>query len=467
MNKKNLRFQQALSALLIVAAIGLLGWLSTQYKKEFDWTAGHRNSLTAASIKQLAGMKGPVKILAFAPTGADSRAEIIQFFNRYSVAKKNFTVEYVDPAKSPAKVKEFNIAAAGDLVVNYDGRHEVVRFGDMNEPNITQALQRLSYAEERFVVFLTGHGEHALDDRGAAGYAGLAQILKDNGLKAQALNLAAIPKIPDNASALVVAGPSAALVEGETKILLDYLARGGHLVWLSDPDTPPPPDALVKALGVSFDKGTAVFPEYAQLGGDPGQFIALGYPHTAITEDLTENTIFPLVTSISSDAAAKPEPAWRPQPFLQSTQNAWLETGPMTGEIGFEADQGDKPGPLTLGLLLTRDGKAPEAAAAKPGEKPAELAAKTPEQRVALVGDSDWVSNSLLGQAGNTKLALNLLRWAVSRDEQLGITVPPVPDQSLDLSPLVAMSIEAGFLVLLPLGLLLTGVFRWLVRRRR
>ena len=55
--------------------IGLAGWLSNQYKLEFDWTANQRNTLTAASIKQLGNMKEPVKVLAFATSGAESRAE--------------------------------------------------------------------------------------------------------------------------------------------------------------------------------------------------------------------------------------------------------------------------------------------------------------------------------------------------------------------------------------------------------
>jgi len=54
------------------------------------------------------------------------------------------------------------------------------------------------------------------------------------------------------------------------------------------------------------------------------------------------------------DPAAKPDPAFKSQPFLQSSQDAWLETGPLSGEVGFDADKGDVQGPLTLGLLLNR-----------------------------------------------------------------------------------------------------------------
>lgn len=462
MKKTNLRIQQAVSALLMLAVIGLVGWLSNQYKLEFDWTANQRNTLTAASIKQLGNMKEPVKVLAFATSGAESRAEIEQFFGRYIKAKPDLAVEYIDPIKNPAKVREYNISNVGDLVIEYQGRRETVRAGEMNESTVTPALQRLSFAEERWLVFLQGHGEHDAAEPGASGYGQFVQALHDNGLKTQPLNLATSPRVPDNAAALVVAGPQVALTEGETQILVDYIKRGGNLLWLSDPDSPPPPPALAQLLGVRFDKGTAIFPEFAALGGDPSMFLTASYPRTPVTGELRENTAFPLMRSISTDPAAKPDPAWRSQPFLQSSQDAWLETGPLSGEVGFDADQGDVQGPLTLGLLLNRS---------VAGEKPEDAAAdaKVPEktQRVALIGDSDFLSNAFIGQLGNSKLGLNLARWLASRDDQLDITIPPARDQSLNLSPLAALLIQFGFLLLLPLALLAVGIGRWLSRRRR
>jgi hypothetical protein len=126
MNKTTLRANQALSALLFVAAIGLVGWLSVQFKTEFDWTANSRNSLTAASVKQLGSMKGPVKVLAFAPSGPENRADTAQFFVRYTAVKKDLTVEFIDPVKNPTKVREFNIQQVGDLVLDYEiGRAHV------------------------------------------------------------------------------------------------------------------------------------------------------------------------------------------------------------------------------------------------------------------------------------------------------------------------------------------------------
>lgn len=465
MKKTNLRVQQALSALLVIAAIGLAGWLSQQYKHEFDWTANKRNTLTEASVKQLQGMKDPVKVIAFAPTGADNRAEISQFFGRYTEAKPDFVVEYIDPIKKPNAVREYNVSNIGDLVIEYQGRRETVPAGSMNEPQVTPALQRLSFAEERWLVFLQGHGEHDAADTGSSGYGQFVQMLHDSGLKTQPLNLATMPRVPDNAAALVVAGPTTPLTAGEAEVLVDYVKNGGNLLWLSDPDSPPPPAALTQLLGARFEAGTAIFPEFAALGGDPSMFLTADYPRTPVTAGLRENTAFPLVRAIAADAptegVAPPAAAFRPQPFLQTSADAWTETGPLSGEIGFDAGS-EQRGPLTLGLLLTRS---------LPGVKPADAAAdaKVPTrgQRVVLLGDSDFLSNAFVGQLGNSKLGLNLARWLAGRDDQIDITIPAAQDQSLDLSPAVVMLIQFGFLLLIPLLLLAIGLGRWLSRRRR
>lgn len=463
MKKTSLRVQQAVTALLLIAAIGIAGWLSQQYKLEFDWTANKRNTLTEASVKQLGNMKEPVTVLAFAPSGGENRAEITQFFGRYTQAKPDMKVEFIDPIKQPNKVREYNINSVGDLVIEYQGRRETVHAGEMNETTVTPALQRLSFAEERWLVFLQGHGEHDAADTGGTGYGQFVQLLHDNGLKTQPLNLATTPRIPDNAAALVVAGPISPLTEGEAQVLVDYVQKGGNLLWLSDPDTPPPPAALSKLLGAHFEKGTAIFPEFAALGGDPAMFLTASYPPTPITRELRENTGFPLVRGIGTTTApVEGQVPFKPQPFLQTSPDAWLETGPLSGEIGFEAEQGDVRGPLTLGLLLDRS---------LPGEKAADAPAdaKAPErkQRVVLLGDSDFLTNAFVGQLGNAKLGLNIARWLASRDDQLDITIPAAQDQSLDLSPTAGLLIQLGFLLLLPLALLAIGIGRWLSRRRR
>src|SRR3546814_13973201 len=80
-------------------------------------------------------------------------------------------------------------------------------------------------------------------------------------------------------SVLVIASPSAQLLPGEQTIITDYVNHGGNVLWLADPDYPPGIEPLAKDLGVSWQNGYAIFPDYQLLGtGPPGFFAAIGYP---------------------------------------------------------------------------------------------------------------------------------------------------------------------------------------------
>lgn len=454
--KKQVLAQQLINGLLIVAVIALLGFLSVRFKADIDWTAGKRNTLTAASVKQLDSMKDPITFYVFAPSGADTRHAIEADLERYKRVKKNIEVSFVDPGAQPQKVREFNVSYVGQIVAEYQGRRQTL--DATTEPAVTTALQRLAYAGEQWVVFLEGHGERSLTEGSQGAFAHFSQALKDKGLKVQSLNLVKTPKIPDNTSVLVIASPSTQLLPGEAQIVADYVAKGGNLLWLADPDYPPGIEPLAKEIGVSWQNGYAIFPDYQILGtGHPGFFAAIGYPPNPVTQGMDMVTLFPLVRSLTTS----PPPGWSAQPLLETTDSAWLETGDINaGSVAFDGK--DIKGPLTIGATLTRDYQ-PGA-----GEKDAAGApAKGHPQRVALIGDADFLSDGYLDQLGNQQLGLNLVQWLASRDAQLNIDVPKAPDIALFLPGWATMAIAGGFIVLLPLLLLGFGVTRWAVRRRR
>ena len=124
MNKKNILLQQAISALLFVAVLTMLGWLSTRYKIEADWTAGNRNTLTDASQKQLAAMSDPIKFLIFIYPRSEMRQSLEADIRRYQRFKSDISVEFIDPSANPQKVKDYNVSRAGEVVAEYQTRRE-------------------------------------------------------------------------------------------------------------------------------------------------------------------------------------------------------------------------------------------------------------------------------------------------------------------------------------------------------
>ena len=120
----------------------------------------------------------------------------------------------------------------------------------------------------------------------------------------------------------------------------------------------------------------------------------------------------------------------------------------------------ERPGPLTVGVALVR----PDPAHRSP-EPPIRKAAAS-QQRVVVIGDGDFLSNTYLGNGGNLQLGLNIMNWLTLDDTLIVLRPKAAPDIHLDLSD-GALALIAVFLLVLPATLLVSGWLIWFRRRRR
>jgi ABC-type uncharacterized transport system involved in gliding motility auxiliary subunit len=318
---------------------------------------------------------------------------------------------------------------------------------------MTNALQRLARSGGRKIFFLKGHGERSFDGVANHDLSRWVEQLKQQGFQFAALNLSSELAIPPEGAVLVIASPQSALLAGEERIIQDYLDRGGNLLWLHDPAEPE--IALNSALGITFNTGTIVDPTGQQLGiENPAIIVVPDYPDHPLTSGLTTLTLFPFAHAMDVTEVAAP---WQVTPILQSLERSWSEHQLSEDIIEFDA-QSDQPGPLTLGVVLEREVADTEGA---------EGQSTVRSQRIAIIGDGDFISNAYLGNGANQELGARILNW-LSFDDTL-IEIPPrvAPDINLQLTPALAILFGFGFLLLIPGVLLGSGVWIWLRRRQR
>ncbi|GAB4345758.1 MAG: hypothetical protein Kow006_03280 [Gammaproteobacteria bacterium] len=437
------RLENTLFVALLLAAVALTGWLSTRYGFVSDWTAAGRNSLSEASQRLLATLDKPISITAFASPDEVLRRRIRNLVERYQRAGSDVQLEVVNPDTAPQRVRDLDINVDGTLVVSYQGRSE--KLTELGEEALTNALLRLARDEDRWVVFLEGHGERS--PKGVANHdlQLMARALERQGVKVQSARLAGA--IPDNTSVLVIAAPQADLLPGEVQRLVEYLEGGGNLLWLLDPEPLHGLEPLADLLGVSLLPGVVV-DATARLYGiqQPDFALVTEYPRHALTRGLKAVTLFPRAAAVDLD----PPAAWTRTPILQTSPSTWNETGPLVGEIHADPNRAERAGPLTLGWALQRPRSDSE----------------NREQRVVVVGDGDFLANAYLGNGGNRNLGLAIFNWLSHDDRFIAIPARTSPDRSLQLSRGAAVAIGAGFLALLPLLLIGTGVLIWFRRRR-
>jgi ABC-type uncharacterized transport system involved in gliding motility auxiliary subunit len=451
-SRLRIHLENVLFVVLFVAAIGLLAWLSTRYNLQADWTAGGRNTLSAASQELLDRLQGPISITAYARDDDVLRSRIRELVERYRRHKGDIDLRFVDPDSVPDKVRELGITVDGELLITYRGRSEHLQ--SHTEQAMTNALQRVARAGERRLVFITGHGErqplgqanHDLGDWG--------RQLEQRGFRLESLNLAERGAIPEETAVVVVAGPQVNLLPGEVHIIQGYVERGGNLLWLADPGSLRGLGPLAEQLGIEFQPGVIVDPTTRIFGIDnPAMALVTGYPFHPLTRDFDRLTVYPQAVGILAD----PPPPWESRPFLTTSGHAWSETGELAGEVRFD-EKTDISGPLDIGVALTRDLAARE---------PSSDEARRRTQRIAVVGDGDFLSNAFLGTGGNLDMGLSLANWLASDDALIAVPAKVAPDLSLALTKTQAAVIAVGWWIGAPLLLLGTGLFIWMRRRRR
>lgn len=444
-NRKS-RFQLRLAStsfvVLLLTVAGLLLWLSRDYHRQFDWTHNHRNTLSEASRTLLATLDKPLHLTAYARDTEGVRRDIGELVARYRRYKKDIVLEYVNPDTDPARVRDAGVRLDGELVVGYNGRTE--NLSQLTEEAFTNVLVRLGRGGERWVIFVSGHGERSPDRQANFDLSSWAAQLAKRGLKTRSLALAGRNAIPQNTSVLVIASPRAKFLASEVKQIEQYLARGGNLLWLAEPGPLQGLERVAESLGVEFQRGVVVDPTSPALTGTAANFIVITrYGTHPAVQGFELMSLFPEAAGLS----VQPPKGWEQQVILDSTPDAWLETGVSTGKVRFDPGQ-DIHGPINIAVSLTRSQEGRE-------------------QRVAVIGDGDFLSNTFLGNGGNLELSLNLVNWLGNDDAYINVPASTAPDMNLTLARSVQIAIVLGFLVLLPAGLLTGGVAIWWRRRKR
>lgn len=439
------RLNSLLMGALLIALFALLAWLSTRYRIEADWTAAGRHSLSEASREILNRISRPLEITAYAREKPELRDSVRRFVDRYQRARPGIGLHFVNPDAVPDEVRNLGISVDGELVLRYDGRVEHVRTD--SEEQFTNAMQRLLRSGERWLAFVEGHGERNALGQASYDLSEWARHLKMRGFQLQPINLGETHAVPDNTAVLIIAGQRTDFLAGEMQLVLEYLERGGNLLWLTDPGSTTLA-ALAERLAVSFPPGVVIDFAGQLLGLDDPTITlvtaSLYGPHAA-TEGFSLATLYPRAGAIK----IADQSGWRVEKLLSTAEHAWLETGELQGEVGL--DEGvDLPGPLTIGVSLSRDLEAAE------GE-----GRKAVKQRVVIIADGDFLSNTYLSNAGNLELGLRVMNW-LTRDEDL-IRIPAriAGDAQLEMAGTTIGLFGVFFLLVLPLGLLFIGVSTW------
>ena len=422
-----------IATLWLLICVALL-WLNQSHSKRFDLSANARHTLTQTTVDTLALLDQPLQVTAVIGPSRQTRAAIEELINRCRQHKSDISLLFINPETEPDKVRELSAASGGELILEYESREK--RLQNLSERSFTQALHELSRTHSRTVAFVSGHEERDPDGQTNDGYVYLAQGLQNSGLQTLPLSLVTSPRVPDNIDVLVIAAPQRPYFPGEVASVLDYINRGGNLLWLLEGDSLAGLDALALELGIDLTPGTVIDVSSQAYGADSPTFTILDqYPTHPVNASLASAVLLPG----SKALAITPLAGQTTLPLLQTGQDSWTEIGVLEGAIKFDENSLERQGPLTLGASIERQ----------------------TGQRIAVLGDADLFASTWIGNGANRDYANRLFNWLASDDQLIEFDTLKPDDAEINLTTHQTLVFGAGFLLVLPMLLLCVAALLW------
>ena len=454
----------AASSLLIVLGILVaVNYIGKKQNKRWDLTASGQFSLSDQSKNIVQKLDAPLQVMVFAqePQFQTYRDRM----KEYEYVSKQIATEYVDPDKKPTVAQQNNVQQYGTLIFNYKGRSE--RTTANTEQDITNTIIKVVSGKVRKIYFTQGHGERDPNSGERDGYQSINTNLTNENYGVEKLVLAQTSKIPDDATAVVIAGPKTDFFLPEVDLIKKYLENNGKLLLMLDPaskaDTPELTNLVALAHEWGVDATNTMVVDASGMGrligADASVPIAANYPSHPITQRFTVLTAYPLSRGLNIvQGGVNGHIA---SPVVESSPQSWAEAdlkSLATGQVTLDEGQGDKPGPITIGAAVSFS---KDAAATPPGA----TSEPKPETRVVIFGDSDFASNGVMGIQGNKDMFMNVVGWLSQQENLISIRAKEASDRRLTLTASQQNIITYLSLLVVPAIVFGAGIFSWMRRR--
>lgn len=443
-----------MGVLILLALIGVvcINFLAVRYEKTFDWTSEKLNSLSDQSVKAAEGLKQETQIVLLyrqeQEQGENVERTVRTLVSMYSNVSKNIKFIAYNALQRPDLAQKYEFNRGPFAVFAVQGERKV-RIDQPTEEEVTKALIKLGRESKKVVYFTTGHGERAMDNREPEGMSILKsdlEIIYD----VKPLTLyESENKIPDDADLVAIVGPQQQFLETELKALRDYARNGGRLFIALDPGMRHNLAQVTKSLGVEFANNYILDLRSQVVGGGPS--VVLGTQFALDNEvtkafDANQFTIFNLASSVrkAPDADAGIE-----VDQLVNTDARTMGIDEIREQVRFAPN-----GPHTLGV----------AASGKMASAPNQVDGESKEFSAVIFGDSDFLTNSLIGNNLNRDLVLNAFA-SLSEDKDLISIRPKSPKgMKLEISENGFYGLVGGW-ALISIALFFGGGFFWWRRR--
>ncbi len=437
--------------LVVVTIVVVVNVLANRYNRSWDSTANKRYTLSDQTAKIVRDLKQDAHIKYYDQTSRFAGAR--DLLDRYSNLSSRVQVQYIDPDKDPQVARAAGITSYGTAIIEIGDKKEQAK--NVTEEGISGAFIRVLKNTVRNVCFVTGSGEHRIDDTERTGFSNFKDMLTKDNYTSRSISLLQEPNIPADCTVIVLGGPTTEYQPNAVTSIQKFVESGGRALMLLDPPLkmgkPAVADndalsAVLASWGVTLSKDLILdLNPLGQLAGvGPQVALVNKYNFHPIVSGMNGvATGFPLARTMQTKNMDKTAV----QQLFSSSESS-LATENLASASFNPQDPKNKKGPLPLGAAGTFTTDKPDK-----------------EGRFVVIGNSQWAANSFLAFNGNGDLALNAMNWLSSDEDLISIRPKPPEDRQLTMTTNQMRWVRISSQFLLPLVVVLAGVSVWWRRR--
>ncbi|HVN88136.1 MAG TPA: Gldg family protein [Candidatus Binatia bacterium] len=432
---------------LFVAILAALNYISARNHHKFDLTEAHVYSLSPQSISVVKNLQNDLQIQAFVEGGINP--DLRELLSNYGYQSSKLKYEMIDPDRQPELAERYKVSAYNTVRLEYGSESTTVT--QPTEEAITNAIIKVTRTTRKTACFIEGHGEPDTDDvENAHGLAGLKNGLTNENYEIKKVLLATVEAMPDDCSAVIVAGPQKPYTEHEIDALDKYLKKGGRLAFLIPPRSGEQFVPLLDQWGVKLGNDVVV-DQVVRLFQGPALGLAPlanTYAQHEITRDFKQRTIFPMTRSVSSSGATKA--GMQVVELVKTSQSSWGETDleGLFQRSEAKLDPTDKKGPVSVAAVVDAKLK--------------EMGTGEGEARLAVFGSIEFADNrNIEGTYFNRDLLLNTIGWLVGQSDLVSIRTKSVRASRVQFTQDQGTVIFYLSVLIIPEVLLVAGLVVW------
>lgn len=455
---------------LIVVALVLINvltvYITDRYPVTVDLTPQKVFQLTDQSKEYIEQLNQPVSVQVMTSeenfiSGGEYYVQANEVLKEYTKYSDQITLEYVDLLQNPSLASQYEDIQIGDIVVSSGNRSQTLTAYDLfnvesgsyygsyitsskAEQAMTSAILNVTSETQVKAGVLTGHGEQSPD--------GLTSLMENNNFEIVTIT-PATEEIPQDVDVLIWMAP---INDPDQEVLdrIDAFLSDNEdktLLYFADTTQPELPrlQAFLEKWGIGVESSSIIETDSQHIINMNPYFSTTTILNDKLTDTMTDTSI-----PITMPFARPLEQVYETnmdistEILLQSTDTT------TTIPYGITEDQlqnwtPEEYGPFPLAILSTKsfeDGST---------------------SQLLAFGSAVSLSDSLLssGSFCNADYYLSVLNTLTHRENVISIQSKTLGGQELGLNTMQVFIIGVGFMIVLPVVVLVCGLYLWYKRR--